>query len=75
MSSKTKCGKAVDTTDNETKWGKAFGKQLTASEYCMCRGTMDSKYFRDKDCRSYKSDTNCRMYFLDLKIRRVNQEH
>ena len=60
MSSKTKCGKAVGTTDNETKWGKAFGKQLTTSEYRMCRGTMDSKYCRDEDCRTYKSVTNRR---------------
>ena len=37
---KTQCGKAVGTTDNETKW--QLGKSLTTSEYCMFRGTMDS---------------------------------
>ena len=71
MSSKTKCGKAVGTADNETKQGKAFGKQLTTSEYCMCRGTMDSsnydcKYCQDKECRSNKSVTNCRNGFSGL---------
>ena len=40
---------------NETKCGKAVGKQLIASEYRMCRGTMDSsnydcEYCQDRDC-------------------------
>ena len=30
------CGEDINTTDNETMSGKAVGKQLIASEYCMC---------------------------------------
>ena len=61
--------------DNETKCGKAAGKLLIASEYCMCRGTMDSskydcEYCRDGDCRGNQSGliaTNCRNGFSGLK--------
>ena len=46
--------------DNATKCGKAVGKQLIASEYHMCQGTMDSsnydcEYCRDRDCRGNQS--------------------
>ena len=37
--------------DNETKCGKAVGKQLIVSEYCMCRGTMDSS---NHDCEYHQ---------------------
>ena len=57
--------------DNETKYGKAVGKQLIAREYCMCRGTMyslnyDYEYCRDGDCwgnQSVPIVTNCRNGF------------
>ena len=60
---------------NETKCGKSVDKQLIASEYCMCRGTMDSfnydcEYFRDGDRRGNQSGlkaTNCRNGFSGLK--------
>ncbi len=57
----------------ETKCGKAVGKLLIASEYCMCLGTMDSsnndcEYFWDRDCWGNQSGliaTNCKMDFLN----------
>ena len=57
----------------ETKFGKAVGKLLIASEYHLCRGTMDSSNYdcenpQDGDCRGNQSGiiaTNCRMDFLD----------
>ncbi len=61
--------------DNETKFGKAVGKIMitSASEYRMCRGTMDSsnydyEYCRDGDCQGNQSGliaTNCKIDFLD----------
>ena len=62
--------------DNETKCGKAAGKQLIASEYCMWQGTMDSsnydcEYFRDSDCRGNQSVvivTNRRNGFSGLAV-------
>ena len=61
--------------DNETKCGKAVGKLLIASEYCMCRGTMDSsnydcEYRRDGDRWGNQSGliaTNRRNGFSGLK--------
>ena len=38
--------------DNETKCDKAAGKLLIASDYSMCRGTMDSSNY---DCE-YRRD-------------------
>ncbi len=62
--------------DNENKCGKAVGKQLIASEYRMCQGTMDSlnydcEYCRDEDRRGNKSvliATNCRNEFSGLAV-------
>ena len=59
--------------DNETKFGKAVGKLLIASEHRMCLGTMDSsnhdcEYCRDGDPWGKQSGliaTNRRMDFLD----------
>ena len=59
----------------ETKFGKAVGKLLIASEYRMCLGTMDSsnldcEYRRDGDRRGNQSvliATNLRMDFFGLK--------
>ena len=61
--------------DNETKCGKAVGKQLIASEYCMCQGTMNSsnydcEYCWDRDRWGNQSGliaTNCRNGFSGLK--------
>ena len=61
--------------DNETKCGKVVGKQLIASEYRMCRGTIDSsnydcEYCRDGDCQGNQSvlkATNRRNGFSGLK--------
>ena len=61
--------------DNETKCGKAVGKQLISSEYCMCQGTMDisnydCEYCQDGDCRGNQSGpivTNRRNGFSGLK--------
>ena len=39
------------TPYNETKCGKAAGKKLIASEYCMCQGTMDSSNYDCEYCR------------------------
>ena len=60
--------------DNETNCDKAVGKQLIASEHCMCRGTMDSsnydcEYLRDGYCwgnQSVLKATNCKNGFSGL---------
>ena len=65
------CEEDINTPDNESKCGRAVGKQLTTSEYRMCKGTMDSsnydcEYCRDEDFRGNKSVlivTNCRNGF------------
>ena len=36
------CEEDVNTSENETKCGKAVSKQLIAGEYCMSQGTMHS---------------------------------
>ena len=64
-----------NTSDNETKCGRVVGKQLIASEYHMCQGTMDSlnydcEYCQDRDRRGNQSGliaTNRRNGFSGMK--------